>query len=61
MYYRMQKETRLKLGKMHSPGTKQASVVFTENRESATQRKKVIWCCGDPQKCSDFPLQEAAA
>lgn len=61
MHYRMQKETRLKLGKMDSPGTKQASAVFAESRDSATQSEKVIRCCGDPQKCSDFPMQEAAA
>lgn len=39
MHYGMQKETRLKPGKTHSPGTKQASAVFPDSKQGLSNTK----------------------
>lgn len=39
MHYGMQKETRLKTGKTHSPGTKQESAVFADSKQGLSNTK----------------------
>lgn len=40
MHYGMQKETRLKQGKIHSLGTKQASAVFPDSNQGLRNTKE---------------------